>query len=609
MKKKEKQKRLTGVFGRLLPVIFKAAPALFAVNVVLSVFHGISWGAETVAEQHFFDRAVRMASGEASFAQALWALALLGLAAVACQVLNGAANFLPGVVEGKAGALLSLAIQEKIARLSPVVFEDTEKLDDINKAEQGKGAAFWFVYDVMAILTFYIPYFIFMGWYLFSLKPVLAAAIVIVFAPTAAAQLIRTKAFSNLEDESAPVRREYEYYEACMVSREYFKETRLLGGFFYFKKLYQETLSCLQKLKFKATMKSNLFELAMRMLTVAGYCGILLLLYDALMKGEVTVGAFAAVFNSIGMLYALMEEVICSHLAGLARDAGAIRNYLNFLELEERGGDMERAPGWGDIVLENVSFSYPMKGDREDAQAADRAPARHAVKNVSLTLKKGETLAVVGENGSGKSTLIRLITGLYQPDEGCVRINGMDAKRLAAGALFADTSAVFQKYQRYQMTLRENISISAPDQACAQAKLDRACGMAGTDGNGSAFPLGYETMLSREFDGVDLSGGQWQRVAIARGFYRDHALIILDEPTAAIDPYEETRIYNRFAEISRDKSTVIVTHRIGSVKLADRIVVMKAGEAVQIGTHEELLAQEGEYRRLYEAQEQWYQET
>ncbi|WP_242982570.1 ATP-binding cassette domain-containing protein [Acetatifactor muris] len=113
-------------------------------------------------------------------------------------------------------------------------------------------------------------------------------------------------------------------------------------------------------------------------------------------------------------------------------------------------------------------------------------------------------------------------------------------------------------------------------------------------------------MLSREFGGIDLSGGQWQRVAIARGFFRSHDLIILDEPTAAIDPYEETRIYNRFAEIARDKTAVIVTHRLGSVKLADRILVMKEGEAVQTGTHEELIVRDGEYKRLYEAQEQWY---
>ncbi len=509
-------------------------------------------------------------------------------------------NFLPDVVDGKVGAHLSMAIQRKIARLDPAVFEDTEKLDDINKAEQGKDAAFWYVSDIIAILTFYVPYFVFMGWYLFSLKPILASAIVIIFLPTALAQLIRVKAFSRLEDASAPVRREYEYYETCMAGREYFKETRILGGFSYFKKLYQETLACLQKLKFKATMKSNLFELSTRIVTVAGYCVILWMLYDALMKREVTVGAFAAVFNSIGMLYDIMEEVVCHHIGEMAANTGSIRNYLNFLAMEERAGQRHDAPGWGDMVLENVSFAYPA-GKKEGGTPEQ---IKYAVKNVSLTLHRGETLAVVGENGSGKSTLIRLIAGLYLPTEGTVKKNGVDTKKLAMDALTCRTSAVFQKFQRYQMTLAENIVISNPGAESGKARLDSVCAMAGTEPG--AFPQGYDTMLSREFDGIDLSGGQWQRVAIARGFFRGYDLIILDEPTAAIDPYEETRIYNRFAEIARDKSAVIVTHRLGSVKLADRILVMKDGEAVQMGTHEELIAREGGYKRLYEAQEQWY---
>lgn len=598
MNEKNKNVKKTGMVKtifKLLPITIKATPYLFLFCAVISILHGVSWGVQTKVQQLFFDSAANLVAGNEGLSRVFASLAMMGGVYIICQILNGIGNFLPSVMNQKAAGKMSAQINKKIARLSPVVFEDTEKLDDINKAEQGKMNAGWIVFTFVSIGTFYLPYFIFMGWYLFTLKPILAAAIILIFVPTALTQLLRTKIFAGLEDKSAPLRREYEYYEGCIANREYFKETRMLGGFGYFKKMYLEALDLLQSMKLKSTMKANLFELMMRMVTVAGYSCILLLLFDALMKQEISVGAFAAVFNSIGMLYGIMEEVICQHIGSMAQNVGTLRNYLNFLAMEEDAGSRTEAPGWGDIVLKDVTFSYP--GAKEDA-----------IKHASLTLKKGETLAIVGENGSGKSTLIRLLSGLYKPCEGNVTINGADTRELSLKAAFEGTSAVFQKYQKYQMTLEHNITISEEEKKAGRTELGEICRMAGTDARDAAFPQGYDTMLSREFDGVDLSGGQWQRVAIARGFYRDHHTIILDEPTAAIDPYEETRIYNQFAEMSKDKSAVIVTHRLGSVKLADRIVVMKDGEVNQIGTHEELIGKDGEYRRLYESQEQWYKE-
>lgn len=592
------EKKSLGVFKtlkRLIPIVIGAAPVFFFCITFISVMHGVFWGVQTMMQQRFFDEATYLTIGGSTFTGVLQALFMLGLANVICQVLNGVANYLPDVIGNKITGTLSVGIHKKLALLSPIVFEDTDKLDAINKAENGKNNAVWFVFLFSSIFIFYLPYFLFMSWYLFSLKPILATSIILIFIPTALTQIIRTKVFTKLEDKSAPLRREYDYYEACMVSREYFKETRLLGGFTYFKDLYLDTLDTLQKLRFKATMKTNLIELLMRLVTVAGYFGILLLLFEALMKQEITVGAFAAVFNSIGLLYNIMEEIVCRHIGNMAQNLGSIQNYLDFLDLEEHHGTIDLAPAWGDITLENVSFSYP-KAEKK------------AVNKASFTFKKGETLAIVGENGSGKSTLIRLISGLYLPDEGRVLINGVDTKDLTPKAKYSQTSAVFQKYQRYQMSLEENIKISDTEKEYDETLLDFICEKAGIDKKDSSFTEGYQTMLSREFNGVDLSGGQWQRVAIARGFFRDHNIIILDEPTAAIDPYEETRIYNRFAEISKDKSAIIVTHRLGSVKLADRIIVMKDGEISQIGTHQELITTPGEYRHLYEAQEKWYKE-
>ncbi|HEX3075949.1 MAG TPA: ABC transporter ATP-binding protein [Lachnospiraceae bacterium] len=579
----------------MLPQMFKTMPSLSVVLLIITVLHGVSFGVITMLQQRFFDAAANSVGGTSKIGVAIIALLVLGVGYVINQVLNGVGNYIPNIIINKARGELGKKIHGKISKLSPAIFEDTDKLDFINKAQQGKDNALWTSFTLVDIFLFYLPYFIFMGWYLFQLKPILVVALVCVFIPICFSQLVRTKMFSDVEDKSAPVRREYDYYEECMVSREYYKETRLLGAFQYFRRKYIDSLDTLQKLKFKASYKTGMIELGMSILTVAGYITIIYLLFDSLMSKEISVGAFAAVFASIGLLYSIMEEVVIYRISDISKEYGTIRNYINFMDLPEGEGEDIVLPENYDIRLEQVTYAYP-KADK------------NAVEEANLTIKAGETLAIVGENGSGKSTLIRLIMGLYAPQNGSVKYADYDASKVSLNSLNAMTSAVFQKYQRYQMLLSENIGISNVARKTEEEALDQLCMVAGVAKDNESYPQGYDTMLSREFDGVDLSGGQWQRIAIARGFFRDHRLIILDEPTAAIDPYEETRIYNQFAEISKDKTAIIVTHRLGSVKLADRVVVMKEGRIVQIGTHDELINQEGEYTRLYQAQEQWYKE-
>jgi ATP-binding cassette subfamily B protein len=620
----KKKYSLVRMFIRLSKKIFRFAPIGLTVFLLAGLLQGVGYGFNTLIQQYFFDSAGKLFhnSDKEVLKAAIVALLVYVGTDMILEVINSFVNLYFSLFYDRMSGLNQRELNMKLARISPIKFEDTQVLDDIEKASQGMYASVFFVLIVSMIFTFYLPYFITMGWYLFKLKPILVIAIVIVFIPVLLSRIIRAKIYTKVEDKSAPKRREMSYYESCCTQRALFKETRLLGAYTYFHNLYRECLKAVQKLSWRASLKTGLLDLSMSLISLMGYIIIIYLTFKATMDGDISVGAFVAIINSIGMLFGVMEELIGRHFANISDSLPKVRNYIRILEFEEHGGkDMEKESEY-DIIVKNVSFSYPVgkkeekddkkngkdkkKTTEEKVEAEEAKEPVYAVKNASLTIKNGETIAIVGENGSGKSTLVRLLTGMYRPTKGDVFHGSHNTKDLSLKSTFANTSGVFQKYQRYQMTLSDNISISNTEQTPTQEKLTQVCDMAGVAVEERSFPQGFDTMLSREFDGVDLSGGQWQRIAIARGFYRNHNFIVLDEPTAAIDPLEERNIYDRFAEISKNKTAAIVTHRLGSVKLADRIVMMEKGEIIGIGTHKELYDTCPQYARLWDSQADSY---
>ena len=573
-----------------LDVFLKTIPwALFA-YVLLSIFRGLSWGFTTLFTQELFDAVANAITHNQPIQRVFLMIAALGATFVIKEACDGINVYMHNVLFGKPEYAIRSMIHSKLARIDPICMEDTKTHDDINKAMESVWTIpFMFAFGSYT-LTLYPAYFIFMGCYLHHLKPQFVVAMVLVFIPSLASQLIRTRIMSKLEDKAAPIRREYDYYRKTIVDKEYYKETRMLGAYrFFFTRMIQK-LKQLGKTELQANRRTNALELGMSLLSSAGYAGILFMLITALLQGEISVGTFAAVFGSIAMLFESMNGLIGFVLGNVAANMGRAQNILRLLDMPERGGTEVMSAGEQGITARHVSFTYP---STESAGVCD----------VSLTIQTGETVAIVGENGAGKTTLVRLLLGLYLPTQGTVTRSGMDTAQGNMQSLFGNVSGVFQRYQRYQMTLEDNVRIS---DVCSPAAMDTAVRLANVDTGSPSFPQGADTMLSRAFDGVELSGGEWQRVAIARGLYRAHDMVVLDEPTAAIDPIEESRIYHQFADISRGKTTIIVTHRLGSTRMANRVIVMDKGRIAEVGSHDELMARNGLYAEMFHAQAAWY---
>ena len=299
-------------------------------------------------------------------------------------------------------------------------------------------------------------------------------------------------------------------------------------------------------------------------------------------------------------LFAILLSLLMFTISGNA--------YASNIQTEEAPDEVEEEISGAYLIVESYSITNeriipgePFELAMVIKNASTSIKAKNALVDITLVVKKGEKTAIVGKNGAGKSTLVNMILGLYDPIKGRVLYNGKEAKAIDKKDLFAGKSAVFQNVNKYKMTIAENVQLGNPQKNDLQEQIKAL--------KESGFPLNRYSMdeeLGKEFGGIDISGGEWQRLSMARGIYKNGSFVVLDEPTSAIDPLQEAELYKKFVQLFSDKTVFLVTHRLGAVSIADKIIVLDDGKIKEHGTHEELIRKNGYYKKLWDSQVKWY---
>ena len=391
-----------------------------------------------------------------------------------------------------------------------------------------------------------------------------------------------------------PWRRQMDYLRQVGGSKEAAKELKLFNLSNYLtdrftglsQKICEENIALNRRRLFWGGLLAILGQL--------GYYGAYAYSIFRTIQGRYSVGDLTLITTAIMQSMANIQQAF-STASGVADQALFLTDLIAFFEMKPRveskaGGIPAPHPVTRGFEFRNVSFVYP-------------GTNRRILSDFNFTLCPGERVALIGENGQGKTTLVKLITRLYDPTEGQILLDGIDLREYDLTALHSEIGVIFQDFMRYEMTARENIVVGRIEVEHSQEEIEYAADKSMAAGVVATLPGGYDQMLGRRFDGgVDLSGGEWQKLALARAYLRDAQLLILDEPTASLDARSEFEVFQRFAELTFGKMALVISHRFSTVRMADRIVVLEAGRIVEEGSHAELIALGGRYASMFEMQ-------
>lgn len=405
------------------------------------------------------------------------------------------------------------------------------------------------------------------------------------------------KQYWRLRDWTDRERQAY-YLHFLLTQSSHAKELRLFNLGSLFSSRFQTLRKNIRREKLTLATyqaKTDLITQGSATIAVFAACGAIA---HQTWQGSLTLGGFVMYYQAFQRGQGFLRDLL-SNLVSLYENSLFLKDFYEFLDLEARVTNPPNprqipTPWKTGLEFHHVSFDYPNS-------------QRSVLKDISFTIHPGETIALVGANGAGKTTLIKLLCRLYEPTAGHITLDGIDLRHLSATEWRNQIGVLFQDYGRYQLTAAENIWLGNINLPAEHSQIIAAAERAGADTVIDRLPAGYETQLGTEFaTGEELSIGQWQKIALARGFMRDAQLIILDEPTSALDAKAEAEVFDKFHQIGQHKTAILISHRLSTIKMADRILVLSGGQIVESGTHDRLIQQQGLYAKLFETQAKPY---
>jgi len=523
------------------------------------------------------------------------ALALVSLLQFVCRSLSG----LVGEAQGQAVSdRVQTVIHDRSVTLDLAYYENAEYFDTLHRAQQEAPYRPTRIVNGLLSMGQSGLTLLAMTGLLFSFHWGVAAGLFVAAVPGVLVRVRYSGRLYRWRRDRTRSERMGHYLHALLTGRDHAKEVRLFGLGPLFIQRFRDLRHRLRKERLEIAGRRTLAEVSSQVVAVLAVFAAFLFIADRTLAGAVTLGGLVMYYQAFQRGMASLQEFLRG-LADLYEDSLFLTHFHEFLGFEARVPEPARPvpvprPLRQGIEISGLSFRYP-ESERE------------ALRGISVAVRAGEHVALVGENGSGKTTLVKLLCRLYDPAAGSIRADGTDLRCFETAAWRSQVSVIFQDHARYHMSGRDNIRFGDVRLPPSDRRVEEAARAAGAHEVLAGLPLGYETVLGKMFEtGEELSVGEWQKVALARALVGDAQVLVLDEPTSSLDARAEHEIYSRFHRFAKGKTVFLISHRLSTVRMADRILVLEAGELAESGTHDELIRLGGPYARMFELQARNY---